>query len=202
LKNFKRGWVKFVGERVRRIVEMIDGAVQVPPHDPVELHRRWSSLEPEVEKILRALRQHPQVLERMKNIVVGLNRAAASLSEFISLAGSGNGLEEDWRRFAERHAIELKDWLLGLREFLVSRSHEIELGLFRQELEESATFDVERLFDELRKAGLISEGTWLRIREVVSNPEWSPSPEVIGAVRRIARAFLEILKLGEADGKE
>ncbi|MEM2874511.1 MAG: hypothetical protein QW567_00580 [Candidatus Hadarchaeales archaeon] len=189
-------------ERVSRIIKTIERAISIPPRDFRELSRRWKLLEPSVERVLNALKDHPSVREKLRRVLTELDGSHARLLEMMSRADSRNGLRMDWERFAEKHASEMKDWLLGLREVLQSNSEIVELGLLKQELEESTSLDVHRLFGEMRKHGLVTERTWLQVRETFSRPDWRPSPEVLEELRKIAGIFLEILRLGEGDGNE
>lgn len=186
---------------MREILEEVDGAIRVPPREFRELGRRWRDLAPRVEEMIDALTRHPDVQGRLRRVFAGLDGSHARLVELTSMADSRDGLREDWERFAERQACELKDWLLGLREIVSSERERIELELLRREIEEATSFDAYRLFDEMRAHGLIKERTWLQLSRVLAGGDWRPSPEVVEALRRIGRIFLELLSLGERDGK-
>jgi len=182
-----------MGERSERLVRMLEEALGLPPSEFRELYGRWKALEPEMKKVLRALEHNPTASGRLSAVLLEVEKSASGLLDMISRASSGDGLRLDWERFAERRAVQLKDWLLGLREVLISISDAVEIGLLRQELECSTGLNVEELFLEMRRRGVISEATWLRVKEALSSGGWATTPEIRETVRRISRIFLQIL---------
>ncbi|MEM2878538.1 MAG: hypothetical protein QXG10_03205 [Candidatus Hadarchaeales archaeon] len=183
--------------RLRRLVEMIDRALKVPETDLHSMKHRWVSMSSEVNGLSEIAKKFEAGGE-LRRIVAEVESSAARFMTTLKRANDDGRLRAEWERFAFRDAVALKDWLLGLRDYLLRNEGRINVAMLRHDVDSEAGVDPEHLFWELRRHCLIGETVWMRFRESFARSDKADG-EISKRVRNIALLFLEIIELRGTD---
>ena len=143
------------------ILKAVDDLLELSPQKVSSVGESWPKLEEMLGGLLEAAEfdaaRHGRLAELM-NPLVG---EATKLIQSLLNMSRGGPLRGDWARFVERDLPRLKDELLGLREFLVAEAEFLKFACLRAKLKHPDITNPEKIFEELHRAGAISERTWV-----------------------------------------
>ncbi len=142
------------------LVAAVDGILELPL-SPEKASPLWRKLDPMLEALLQAVKNDEARYRRLKKIIAALRRAASELARSLGNARKGGPTRADWMRFAVRDLVKLKDELLALREFMVEEADFLRMACLRARLDAFDGVDLRKFFEELHRAGAISESTWI-----------------------------------------
>ena len=143
------------------VLRAVDDLLELSSHRASSVGGLWQKLEEMLGGLLEAAEfdaaRHGRLAELM-NPLVG---EATKLTQSLHNMSRSDPLRGDWARFAERDLLRLKDELLGLREFLVAEADFLKFACLRAKLRHPSIINPEKIFEELHRAGAISERTWV-----------------------------------------
>jgi len=170
------------------VLTEVDQILELHPKDFRKTKFLWGKLDQRLEKMLDAAKIDAVRYRRLCEILTPLRTAASKLMQSMSNAKRGVSMRDDWIRFAEHDLVTLKDELLALKESIIEDADFLKFACLRAQLRELGRANPERLFEELYRAGAISERTWVLLmaqpnswKNVLKDRELSNKLEQISA---------------------
>lgn len=150
----------------------------------------------------------PERRRHLDELTTELKQSAARLSQSTINLKRGGRFRGDWLRFASYDFAKFKDMVLALREFLVANRNFIEFACSRARRGRDRV-DFEKLFDELREIGAISERTWVLLMSRVGDWRTPSDGTTTEQLERISNLLFDLrearsiralpLKTGDGD---
>jgi len=180
------------------LVAAVDGFLELPlsPEEAISL---WRKLDLMLEALLQVLKSDDARRQRLKRVFVSLTTAASELARSLGNARRDDLTHADWMRFAARDLVKLKDELLALREFMAEEADFLRVACLRAQLDAPSRIDLRAFFDELHRAGAISESTWAFL--MAQPGSYNQIPKDRETRRRLIRLSELLLELQEIRGE-